>query len=58
MPKVSLREAILEKEDRAGDLCRSCSAPAEEGWEPYCTHCGSYWRDVEEGLFDDVEEVE
>lgn len=52
MPKVNLRKAELEADERAGDLCQ-CGRAAEEGWEPYCMHCGSYWRDVEEGLVGD-----
>lgn len=54
MPKVNLRDAELEAHERAGDLCQ-CGAAAEEGWEPNCRYCGSYWRDVEQGLFDEME---
>lgn len=54
MPKVNLREAQLENEERAGDLCQ-CGAAAEEGWEPHCMLCGSYWKEVSEGLFDAIE---
>ncbi|KGM86752.1 hypothetical protein rosmuc_03045 [Roseovarius mucosus DSM 17069] len=53
MPKIDLRQALAEAEERQGDLCRSCNAPAEEGWEPHCASCGSYWRDADEGLYQD-----
>lgn len=52
MPKVDLRKAELEAEERAGDLCQ-CGRAAEEAWEPHCMLCGSYWRDVDQGLFND-----
>jgi hypothetical protein len=52
MPKVDLREAMAENEEREGDLCRTCSAAAEEPWEPYCASCATYWKEVDEGLFD------
>ena len=55
MPRMDVRAAMEEYEEAKGDLCRSCSAPAEEAWEPYCMHCGSYWRDVDEGVFDEDE---
>ncbi|WP_425099149.1 hypothetical protein [Tropicibacter sp. S64] len=55
MPRVDLRSAIAEKEERDGDICRSCSASADPEWEPYCFQCGSYWRDVDDGLFADQE---
>lgn len=51
MPKFDLRQALAEKEERDGDFCQ-CGAPAEEGWEPHCWACGTYWKDVDEGLFD------
>ena len=57
MPKVNLSEAYDELLEREGDLCQ-CGAPAEEAWEPHCMLCGSYWRDVKNGLFaSDAEEA-
>lgn len=53
MPKIPLAEALIENEDRIWDKCRTCTAPADESHEPYCRHCGDYWRDVEAGLFDE-----
>lgn len=53
MPKINISEALLEKDERDGDLCRTCYSPAEEPYEPYCMHCGLYWEDVENGLYDD-----
>lgn len=56
MPKVSLREASIENEDRIADMCASCKAPADDHHAPYCRDCGDYWNDVANGLFDDLEE--
>ena len=55
MPRVSVRNALAEKEERDGDICRTCRAPAEEGFEPHCRSCSLYWRDCAEGVFDDRE---
>ena len=52
MPKIDVREALLENEERITDTCATCSAPAVEGTEPYCIACSEYWADVERGLFD------
>lgn len=54
MPKVDLRKALAEKDERDGDLCRSCEAPADDQWAPYCSSCGSYWREVEQGIFEEA----
>lgn len=53
MAKINISEALLEKEERDGDQCRSCSAPADDAYEPYCMHCGMYWEEVDSGLFED-----
>ncbi len=53
MPKVRLSDAAAEKEEADGIVCKTCSAPAVEGHEPYCTSCALYWQDVANGLFDD-----
>ena len=46
------REAALENEERKADTCSTCNAPADEDYEPFCRHCGSYWQDVRGGLFE------
>ena len=55
MPKYNLRDALLENEERQGDTCATCSAPAVEGFEPHCIACAEYWADVGRGLFDTLE---
>ena len=52
MPRINLQEATAEVEERRRDLCE-CGAAADPEWEPYCMHCGSYLKDVAEGLIDD-----
>lgn len=32
--------------------CTTCDAPRQEDSE-YCLHCEMYWKDVDNGLFDD-----
>lgn len=56
MPAISVRDALIENEDRKADLCDTCDNPADETTEPYCVHCASYWQDVREGLFDEYED--
>lgn len=53
MPRINLQDATAEAEERAGDLCVSCSAAAVDEWEPHCMHCGMYWKDVRDGMFDE-----
>lgn len=53
MLNVPMREVQLEMDERAGDICKSCGAPAEEGYEPYCMICASYWEDDDAGLFEE-----
>ncbi|MBM1816249.1 hypothetical protein [Pseudosulfitobacter pseudonitzschiae] len=50
MGHQEIAAALLEAEDRAGDFCQ-CGAPSDDNWHPNCHICGSYWKDVEEGLF-------
>lgn len=57
MSKVNLREASLENEERKADKCATCSGPADEAYEPYCMSCASYWEDVKNGLFDDLDDM-
>ena len=55
MPRMRVPDALLEAEDQQIE-CRSCSSVSEEGSQ-YCRSCGSYWKDVSEGLFN-IEEGE
>ena len=52
MPRISIQDALAEKEDDDGILCKTCKAPAEEG-SPYCWMCASYWEDCDNGLWQD-----
>ena len=54
MPRINLQSALAEKEERDGDLCKTCTAVPDEEWEPYCIHCGMYWKEVDEGLWDEA----
>lgn len=51
MPRMPLRVALEEVHERQGDFCQ-CGAVPDPEWEPHCFLCGSYWKDVEDGLFD------
>lgn len=50
--KISVKEAedIVEQDKWQ---CKTCSFPSQEDSE-YCLSCEIYWKDVEEGLFDDT----
>lgn len=51
-PRKPSKSGALEelKEDNAV-FCKTCSAPAENGYEPYCRSCALYWQDCDNGLF-------
>lgn len=53
MPKIKLGSALLEKEEADSVTCKTCAAPADDEHDPYCMSCAIYWKDVENGLFDD-----
>jgi hypothetical protein len=55
MPKISLSDALLEKEESDSVTCKTCSAPATEEFAPHCMSCGLYWQDCDNGLWDDEE---
>lgn len=55
MAKIVLREADIERQDDDETFCRSCNSPAEEGFEPFCFICGSYWKDCADGLWQDFD---
>lgn len=52
MPRIPITDAADLMEDHSGTFCESCGASAEEG-SRYCHTCGSYWKDVDDGLFSD-----
>lgn len=54
MPKINLKTALAEKAEADGDFCQ-CGAPADDDWAPHCRLCGSYWADVDAGLFSDAD---
>jgi hypothetical protein len=54
MPKVNIQDALAEKEADDVLKCKTCSAPSEDGYEPYCRHCYMYWQDCNNGLYDDI----
>lgn len=50
------REAKLQADDAATWKCETCETIIESG--KYCWPCGSYWSDVDNGMFaDDWEPV-
>lgn len=53
--KVDLHEARAEAIETRLWQCRSCDTMIEDRMDdaPYCRSCGAYWRDVDNGLFDD-----
>lgn len=55
MKKISVREAAQMRDEEDSWRCPSCTTLVEPGseFEPYCPSCGSYWRDVEDGMFGD-----
>ena len=52
MPQMTISDALLEKADHEAVFCTSCQSVADEGSQ-YCSSCGAYWKDVDEGLWDD-----
>lgn len=56
VPKINISDALLEKEEHDSVTCKSCTAPAVEGYEPYCMSCGMYWQDCANGLWDGNED--
>jgi hypothetical protein len=52
MPKVSLSEALAEKEEDDAITCKTCNAPADDEYAPYCMSCGIYWKDCGNGLYE------
>lgn len=52
-PLLTIDKAVAEvMRDRW--QCVTCSGPAEED-SKYCRHCSSYWGDVSDGMFDDLD---
>lgn len=53
-PAPTIADAVDEAEEAARWQCRSCDRPIspDDEYAPYCLHCGSYWQEVENGLFD------
>ena len=52
MPKLTVGAALLEKAEHDALFCASCPSVADEGSQ-YCFACGTYWTDVDDGLWDD-----
>lgn len=52
MPRLRKVEIakIMDEEPRA---CATCATILAEDDETYCPTCASYWRDVDNGLFED-----
>lgn len=44
------RQLIAEVQDWQ---CESCTKMLEEHEKRYCWQCGEYWKDVDNGLFDE-----
>ena len=57
MPRIDVRAALLEAEDVAGAICKSCSNATIEGSQ-YCRYCKMYWEDVDAGIFNIWDEEE
>lgn len=56
LPRFDSREADAEKEEADRWRCRSCDAPIDPDvaeYPGYCWHCGSYWKDRRNGLWED-----
>lgn len=53
MAKLRIPDA-LEEVRRDRWKCETCTAPAEEE-STFCLHCGMYWEDVRNGMFDEIE---
>lgn len=54
MSRISdLGEARVEMDEARSWVCASCDKMIEENEEgSYCRSCASYWKDVQNGLFD------
>lgn len=55
MPKISLSQAYLERDEDRQILCQSCRATAV-GDGPYCASCKDYWENDAPALYDWEEE--
>ena len=56
--RVSKAKALEELKEDNSVRCKTCSAPADEHYEPYCMTCALYWRDCGNGLYDEPIESE
>ena len=51
-PKKRKREEAEIEAVQADDWkCKTCDAPVDDRYALYCIHCGIYWQDVDNGLF-------
>jgi rubrerythrin len=53
----ALREALDDVEEQAWQ-CRTCTAPFDDEHKPYCRHCGMYWQDCANGLWENRDGME
>lgn len=50
--KIPVHVAATEAMEVRSWTCETCNLMVDDG-ERYCRHCGPYWEDVKNGLWED-----